>query len=70
MINSKNLINDIDGFIQIIDINGKIVYTKASLFQKEEAIELNIGHLSPGVYSVLISDDKDHIFTTKIIIRE
>ncbi len=67
-ISSKQLRQDTEGLIQIMDTNGSIVFEKTALFQREEEVKISIGHLSSGIYSFLISDDQGQLLTNKTIL--
>jgi len=55
-INSIGLKDDVSGLNQIVNIARKVVFEDGYLFQREENLELKLGHLSPGVYLLLISN--------------
>ncbi len=69
-ISSNRPSEEVEGVIQIIDTNGKIVFSEAFSLATEGTTGFNISHLPTGVYSVLISDEKRAVFTTKTIIRK
>lgn len=68
-ITSAQLTQEIEGLIQILDVNGSIVFEEVCLFQKEQEVKVSIGHLSSGVYSLLLSDNKGQFLTVKTMIR-
>ena len=69
-ISSIGLNEDVAGLVQIVDITGKVVFEESLIFQRAEDLKLNLGHLTPGVYSLLISDDKGEILSTNPLVRK
>jgi len=69
-IRANQLSHDTEGLIQFIDANGRIVFEKTALFQEGAEVKLSIGHLTPGIYSFLISNDQGQILIAKTILRE
>ena len=69
-ISSKGVNENVGGIIQIVDVTGKIVFEETYLLEREENLELSLGHLAPGVYSLLISDEKGQILSTKPMVRK
>ena len=59
-----------EGLIQIVDTNGKVIFKEIFSLETAGPTGFNISHLPIGVYSILISNDKGEIFTTKTILRE
>ena len=69
-ISSNRPSEDEVGLIQIIDTNGKIVFSEIFSLATEGNIGFNLGHLPTGIYSVLISNEEGVVFTTKTILRK
>jgi len=64
-IHSQKLLQNLEGSIELIDNNGKIVFSENHLFLDENIFKINIGDIPSGVYSLLIRNGNGEVLLIK-----